>query len=133
MNGAHLSREDLNSKTGRIIEAAMRVHTLLGPGLLESAYQLCLAYELRKRGFRVIEQHPVPLIYEDLRIEVAYRADLVVDDVVVVELKAVESLIETHEAQLQTHLNLGAFRVGLLFNFHAIHLRDGIRRRVNAF
>jgi GxxExxY protein len=133
MHGQHLSQQDLNAKTGQIIEAALKVHTRLGPGLLESAYQACLAFELRKRGFNVVEKHPVPLIYDELRVDIAYRADLIVDDAVVVELKAVQKLGETQEAQLQTHLNLGGFRVGLLFNFHELRLKDGIRRRVNNF
>ena len=131
MHGSHLSRAQLNSKTREIIAAAMKVHTVLGPGLLESAYQRCLAYELRKRGFQVVEEYPISLDYDQLHVEVVCRADHVVDDAVVVELKAIERLADTHEAQLQTHLNLGGFRVGLLFNFHETHLKDGIRRRVN--
>jgi GxxExxY protein len=133
MHGEHLSRAELNQKTSQIIEAAFKVHTFLGPGLLESAYQACLIHELRRRGFMVAEQYPISLEYEDLAVAVAYRADGVVDDAVVIELKAVEKLIDKHEAQLQTHLHLGGFRVGLLFNFHEVHLRNGIRRRVNSF
>ena len=123
---------ELNQRTGQVINAAMKVHTTLGPGLLESAYQACLTYELRKRGFAVREEVSIPLFYEEMRLDLAYRADLIVDDAVIVEVKAVEQLIPKHEAQLQTHLKLGHFRVGLLINFHEEHLRDGIRRRVNS-
>jgi GxxExxY protein len=133
MHGEHLSRADLNHRTGLIIKAAMKVHSFLGPGLLESAYQACLAYELRKLGFVVEENVPIPLIYEELRVPIAYRTDLIVDDAVLVELKAIQQALERHEAQLQTQLKLGQYRVGLLINFHEEHLRDGIRRRVNNF
>ena len=133
MTSPTMTPEDLNRRTWQIINASMRVHTVLGPGLLESAYQACLAYELRKRGLHVREEVSIPLYYEEMRLDLAYRADLIVDDAVIVEVKAVESLIPKHEAQLQTHLKLGNFRVGLLINFHEEHLRDGIRRRVNSF
>jgi GxxExxY protein len=133
MHGEHFSRADLNERTGLIIKAAMKVHSFLGPGLLESAYQACLAYELRKLGFTVEENVPIPLIYEELRVPIAYRTDLIVDDAVLVELKAIQQALERHEAQLQTQLTLGQYRVGLLINFHEKHLRDGICRRVNKF
>jgi GxxExxY protein len=127
------TKELLNGITGQIVDAAMKVHTALGPGLLESAYQACLAYELRKRGLRVTTQVPVPVIYEQVQVEIGYRADLLVEERVIVELKAIERLAEVHEAQLQTHLKFGGFKVGLLINFHEHHLKDGIRRRVNSF
>ena len=123
--------EELNRVTGQVVDAAMKVHSHLGPGLLESAYQACLAYELRKRGLKTAVQQPIPIIYEAIQMEVGYRADMLVEDAVIVELKAVEKLIPTHEVQLHTHLKLGGFKVGLLINFHERHLRDGIRRRVN--
>ena len=126
-----LSAEEINRRTGVIIDAAMKVHTILGPGLLESAYQTCLAYELEKRGLDVRAQVSIPLIYEQIRMETGYRADLVVDREIVVELKAVETLARIHEAQLLSNLKMGAFRVGLLINFHEEHLKDGIRRKVN--
>ena len=126
-------RENLNRITGQVIDSAMRVHTVLGPGLLESAYQACLAFELRKRGFRVTTQVPVPITYEQVQVEVGYRVDLLVEECVIVELKAIEKLAEVHEAQLQTRLRFGGFKVGLLINFHEHHLKDGIRRRVNNF
>jgi GxxExxY protein len=101
--------------------------------LLESAYQSCLAYELRRRGFTVDENVAIPLEYEELRIPVAYRTDMVVNQSVIVELKATRQITEVHEAQLLTQLAQGGYRVGLLINFHALRLKDGIRRRVNAF
>jgi GxxExxY protein len=125
--------DELNTLTGQIIESAMRVHSRLGPGLLESAYKACLAYELRKRGLAVVLELAVPVVYDEVRIDVGYRADMLVNNAVIVELKAVEKFAEVHEAQLLTHLKLGGFRVGLLINFSERHLRDGIRRRVNSF
>ncbi len=117
--------------TGRIIEAAMRVHSALGPGLLESAYEACLVYELRKAGFRVEAQVPLPVVYEDVRLDAGYRLDLVVEGRVIVELKAVEAIAPIHQAQLLWYLKLSGLKVGLLINFHVVHLRDGIERMVN--
>jgi GxxExxY protein len=133
MRNDDTTREQLNHITGQIVDGAMKVHTALGPGLLESAYQACLAFELRKRGLRVSTQVPVPIVYEQVQVEVGYRTDLLVEERVIVELKAIEKLAEVHEAQLQTHLKFGGFRVGLLINFNEHHLKDGIRRRVNNF
>jgi GxxExxY protein len=95
---------------------------------MESAYEACMAYELRKRGLRVATQLALPVVYADVRIELGYRVDLLVDDVVVVELKTVSKLLPIHEAQLLSYLRLGAYRVGLLINFHTLHLKDGIKR-----
>jgi GxxExxY protein len=133
MRNDKTTREQLNHITGQIVDGAMKVHTALGPGLLESAYQACLAFELRKRGLRVSTQVPVPVIYEQVQVEVGYRTDLLVEERVIVELKAIEQLAKVHEAQLQTHLKFGGFSVGLLINFNEQHLKDGIRRRVNNF
>ncbi len=119
--------------TSEIISAAMRVHTLMGPGLLESAYEACLAYELRKRGFRVETQVPVPITYDGVELEVGYRIDMLVNDKVIVELKTVTKLILVHHAQLLSHLRLKHLRIGLLINFHELHLRDGIKRVLNGF
>jgi GxxExxY protein len=116
-----------------VVDAAMKVHSALGPGLLESAYEACLAYELRTRGRRVLIQHPVPVEYRGISLEVGYRVDLLVDDVVVVELKAASKLLPIHEAQLLSYLKLSHRRVGLLINFHVPRLKDGIRRIVNNF
>lgn len=121
----------LNDITGEIVDAAMAVHTALGPGLLESAYRTCLAIELVKRGLKVRTEIPVSFVYEGVEIENAYRIDMLVNDCVIVETKAVSKLIGIHEAQLLSHLRLADKRVGLLLNFHEAHLRDGIRRLVN--
>ena len=113
------------------MEAAFKVHTLLGPGLLESVYEVALAYELRKVGFSVERQVPIPIICDDLRFEVGFRADLVVNDSVTVELKSVEALTKVHSKQLLTQLRLSKERLGLLLNFSSLRLRDGIVRVVN--
>lgn len=123
--------DEINDRSGQVVDAAMRVHSALGPGLLEGAYEACLARELRQRGLRVLAQVPLPVVYEGARIELGYRADLLVDDAVVVELKAVAKLLPIHEAQLLSYLKLSGHRVGLLINFHALHLKDGIKRMVN--
>jgi GxxExxY protein len=113
-----------------IIGAAIRMHSALGPGLLESAYEACLAYELAKQGFRVQAQVTVPLKYEELSIEAAYRADLLVENLVVVELKVVDALLPVHRSQLLSYLRLGGFKLGYLLNFNVDHMRDGITRMV---
>ena len=128
-----LTNDEINQRTGIIVDAAMKVHTFLGPGLLESSYEMCLAHELVSRGFAVTTQYPIRLEYERLRVEVAYRADMLVDGAILVELKAVEKIAPIHEAQLLSYLKLTGFRVGLLINFHELKLKDGIRRRVNNF
>jgi len=120
-----------NEVSGQIVDAAMRVHTALGPGLLESAYEGCLTYELRKRGLKVAAQVGLPVVYEGVNIDVGYRIDLLVDDLVIVELKAVDKLAPIHEAQLLTYLKLSGKRLGLLINFNVLHLKDGIKRMVN--
>jgi len=120
----------VNTVTETIIAAAMRVHTALGPGLLESAYQLCLAHELRKSGFHVQTEVPLPVVYDGVRIDAGYRIDLIVNQLVVVELKCVERIAAVHEAQILSYLKLSGKPVGLLINFHVRHLRDGIRRFV---
>jgi GxxExxY protein len=124
---------DVNWVTGQIIDAAMKVHTALGPGLLESAYQACLAYELRKRNINFKVQLELPVIYDGQRIDVSYRLDLLVEDLVVVEIKAVEQVIPVHKAQLLSYLKLGTKKVGLLLNFNVVHMKDGIMRMVNEF
>jgi GxxExxY protein len=126
---AHKCKER-DVRTGQVVDAAMTVHSALGPGLLESAYEACLAYELRARGLRVLAQVPLPVVYRAVRIEVGYRLDLLVDGAVVVELKTVAKLLPIHEAQLLSYLRLSGIRVGLLINFHVPRLRDGIKRMV---
>ena len=118
--------------TDLILGAAFRVHTELGPGLLESAYKACLVYELQKAGLQVETEVPVPMIYDQTQLlDVGYRIDILVEKEVVLEIKAVEALAPVHGAQLVSYLKLAKRRVGLLINFNVVHLKDGIRRRVN--
>jgi GxxExxY protein len=124
---------DIDLVAREIVDSAIRVHTRLGPGLLESAYEACVEYELGKRSLRVQKQVPMPIHYDGLRLDIGYRLDLLVEDAVVVELKSVQQLLPIHTAQLLSYLRAGDFRVGLLVNFHAIHLRDGIKRIVNRY
>jgi GxxExxY protein len=121
----------INEVSGQIVDAAMKVHTALGPGLLESAYEGCLLHELRKRGLRVEKQVALPVVYDGVQIDVGYRIDLLVEDLVIVELKSVEALAPIHEAQLLTYLKLSDKRLGLLINFNVLHVKDGVKRRVN--
>ena len=114
-----------------IIAAAMKVHSAVGPGLLESAYETCLTYELEKQRVPVRRQVLVPIRYEDLTIDNGYRIDLLVSDQVVVELKAIEAILPVHRGQLLSYLKLGGFKLGYLLNFHVAHMRDGIVRMVN--
>jgi GxxExxY protein len=123
----------LNAITEQIIGAAMEVHRSIGPGLLESAYEACLAYELRQRGFRVDQQKPLPVVYKGVQLDCGYRLDMVVNECVIVEIKAVERLTTVHDAQLLSYLRLLDCRVGLLLNFHCTMLKNGIRRIVNDF
>ena len=109
----------------------MKVHTHLGPGLLESAYQACLAYELRKRGLEVQTQVELPIVYDEIKIDVGYRVDLLVAGALLVEIKAVSRIQLIHEAQLLSYLKLGGFWAGLLINFHVPRLKDGIKRMVD--
>jgi GxxExxY protein len=118
----------VNQVTRAIIGCAMKVHSILGPGLLESAYEACLAYELRKAGFEVKCQVELPVVYDGVRLDVGYRIDLLVNDNVVVELKCVEQITPLHEAQIISYLKLSKKRVGLLINFHVLHLKSGIKR-----
>jgi GxxExxY protein len=115
----------------RIIGAAIKVHSIVGPGLLESAYETCLLYELERQDISVRRQVLIPIRYEDLTIDNGYRVDLLVGDQVVVELKAVEAILPVHRGQLLSYLKLGNFRLGYLLNFNVAHLRDGIVRMVN--
>jgi GxxExxY protein len=119
--------------TSQIIGAAITVHRKLGPGMLESAYEACLVYELEKLGLRAERQKAVPLVYETVKLECGFRADQVVERQVVVELKCKEALHPVDEAQLLSHLRLLNIPVGLLINFHVVLLRDGIRRMVNDY
>lgn len=123
--------EKLNRIGERILDCAIRVHTALGPGLLESAYEACLAHEITKAGLRIERQRLLPLRYDGLEIDQGYRVDLLVDGQVVVELKSVEQITPVHVAQVISYLKLGDFRLGYLLNFNVARMRDGIRRLVN--
>ena len=122
---------NINLVSGHVVDAAMQVHSVLGPGLLEAAYQVCLAHELRKRGLGVRREVPVCLRYDGIKLDQAYRIDVLVEECVVVEAKAVAKIAAIHEALLLSQLKLGQYRVGLLINFNVVHLRDGIVRKVN--
>lgn len=108
----------INQITHEILDSAYKVHTALGPGLLESAYRECLAYELRKKGLKVEEEKPIPLIYEEVKLDCGYRLDLLVESKVVVELKTVESFTDVHFAQVLTYLRFSGNHIGLLINFN---------------
>jgi len=121
---------DVNEITEQIIGAAIEIHRVLGPGLLESAYEEFLSHELKLRGVPFERQRPLPVEYKGIKLECGYRLDLLVEDTVVVEVKAVEAIEPIHEAQLLTYLRIGGWRVGLLMNFNVPVLKTGIRRRV---
>jgi GxxExxY protein len=123
----------LDQITRQIIGAAIEVHKAVGPGLLESAYQACLAYEVLQRGLKAEEQVPLPVLYKDVRLDCGYRMDLLVEDSVIVEIKAVERLCPIHDAQLLSYLRIAHKQVGLLINFYIRVLKDGVKRIVNEF
>jgi GxxExxY protein len=115
----------------KVIDCSFRVHTKLGPGFLESSYEECLAFELRKIGLKVEKQKPMPLVYDDVKLDIGYRIDLLVETLVIVEIKAVEALNDVHLAQILTYLRLSDLRLGLLVNFNVGSLKNGIRRVIN--
>lgn len=121
----------LRHLTSEVIQAAIRVHSAMGPGLLESAYRKCLAQDLELRSVAVESEVPVPVTHEGCAVDVGYRIDLLVEKQVVIELKTVPKLLPVHHAQLLSYLRLGHYPVGLLINFHVSRLRDGLRRVVN--
>ena len=120
-----------NDLAKQIVDAAYRIHTSLGPGLLESAYEAVLAFELDHRGLRVTRQQVVPILYQGRRVETGFRADLIVQDLVIVEIKSVEAVAAIHKKQLLTHLRLAGKRLGLLINFNVVLIKDGITRIAN--
>jgi GxxExxY protein len=122
---------EVNEITGQIVDASMKIHSALGPGLLESAYEACLIYELKKRGLIARNQVPLPVYYEEVIIEVGYRIDVLVAESVIVELKSVDQIAPIHKAQLLSYLKLSGKKVGLLINFNVEHLKNGITRMVN--
>ena len=119
--------------TQKVIGCAMRVHSGLGPGLLESAYRECLFFELERAGFFVEKEKPMPLVYTEVKLDCGYRIDLIVERQLILEIKSVEKLNDVHLAQLLTFLKLADCRLGFLINFNVLHLRDGIKRVVNRY
>jgi GxxExxY protein len=124
---------EMNELTAAIIGAAIEVHKRLGPGILESAYRVCLAYELCMRGFTIDEEQPVPVVYDEIKLDCGFRADIVVNRLVVVELKAKSAIHPVDKAQVLSHLRLMKLRVGLLINFHEEKLIDGVHRISNGY
>lgn len=113
-----------------VVDAAIAVHRILGPGLLESTYEVCLAHELEKRGHTVLRQTALPVVYDEIKLEAGYRVDLIVDGTVIIEVKSVEALAPVHEAQILTYLRLSGRRLGFLVNFNVALLKQGLRRMV---
>ena len=126
-----ISSARVNQVSGAVVDAALKVHSTLGPGLLESAYAACLAHELSKRGHRVDTQVGLPVVYDGEKLDLGYRIDLLVENLVIVEVKCVEAIHPVHEAQLLSYLRLSGKNVGLLINFYVVHLRAGIKRMVD--
>lgn len=123
MDIEHVGRE--------IIDSGMKVHSAFGPGVYESVYKACLIYELRKRGLQVATEVSIPVIYDGVRLDAKFRVDLIVENCVIVELKAVERILDVHDAQLLSHLKLTGHKLGFRINFNVVHLKDGIKRMVN--
>jgi len=121
----------INEISGQIVDAAIKVHSKLGPGMLESVYETVLAYELRKRGLHVQRQLPIPIVYDDVHFDEGFRLDLLVEDQVIIELKSVEEINRVHKKQLLTYLRLYDKRLGLLLNFNVDLMKDGITRIAN--
>jgi GxxExxY protein len=120
-----------NEISNRIIAAAIEVHKNLGPGLLESAYKECLYYKLSQQGLQVVKEKPMPLIFENVKLDCGYRIDILVENKVLIEIKSVDALNDIHLAQVLTYLKLGNFKLGLLINFNVVSLKAGIKRVVN--
>ena len=119
-----------NEVSHNIITAAMKVHSALGPGLLESTYEACLAHELRKAGLTVVTQVGLPVVYDGIKLDLGYRIDMLVNDLVVVELKSVEEISRVHVAQVLSYMKLSKKQLGLIINFNVLRLKDGIKRLV---
>lgn len=128
-----LEQQKINQITEKIIGCAISVHRFLGPGLLESAYEECLCYELTQANLKFERQVPLPVIYKDVKLDCGYRMDVVVEDLIIVEIKAVERILPVHEAQLLSYLKLHNKKLGLLLNFHVSVLKNGMKRIANNF
>lgn len=125
--------EELDRLTNAIIGAAISVHRELGPGLLESAYEACLDFELTEKGFQVERQKPLSVVYRGVQLDCGYRLDLLIENRIILELKTVEKLLPIHDAQLLSYLKLAQKKVGLLINFHSLKVKDGVKRLVNNY
>ena len=131
MSGVSTKRSrTANEVSGVVIDCALHVHTVLGPGLLESTYEACLSQELKKAGLQVLTQVALPVIYDGVKLEVGYRIDLLVEDLVIIEVKSIESIAPIHQAQILSYLKLSGKSLGLLINFNVVHLKEGIKRFV---
>jgi len=128
--GLALSKLTAHEISHAVISAALKVHSALGPGLLESAYEACLAHELRKAGFKVETQIGLPIVYDGIKLDLGYRIDMLVNDLVVVELKSVEEISRIHIAQVLSYMKLSNKQLGLIINFNVLRLKDGIKRLV---
>jgi GxxExxY protein len=129
--GGKMSKYNLNDLSAAVVDSAIQVHRALGPGLLESAYEACLVYELRKHALSVQSQVGLPVVYDEVKLEVGYRIDLLVENQIIVELKAIAAIQPIHEAQLLSYLKLSNLKIGLLLNFNVKLMKDGIKRIVN--
>jgi GxxExxY protein len=121
---------EFDTITPKIIGCAIEVHRLLGPGLLESVYEECMAFELSRRGFRVERQKPIPVCYKEIKLDCGFRLDMLVEDAVIIELKSVDQLIPVHQAQILTYLKFSKVRIGLLINFNVPVLKSGLKRYI---
>lgn len=119
---------DLEKIFKTILDCSFKVHTALGPGLLESSYEECLFYEIKQRGLKVFKQKPLPLIYNEVKLDIGYRVDLLVENCIIVEIKSIETLADIHLAQILTYMKLSECKLGLLVNFNVQHLKNGIKR-----
>jgi GxxExxY protein len=122
---------DIENIAKQIVDAALKVHTALGPGLLESAYQACLAHELRQRNLKVECELPQFILYDGIKVDAAYRLDMLVEDSVIIENKTVDAILPIHRAQLFTYLKLHGCKLGFILNWKVVHMREGIKRMVN--
>jgi len=128
--GQGISSEKMEAIAKAVVDAAYKVHTTLGPGLLESVYEVCLLHELMKRGFRVERSVAVPVMYDNVEIQKAFEIDLLVEGCIIVELKSIEVILQKHKSQLLTYLKLAGCRLGFLINFNEALIRDGIHRKI---
>ena len=122
---------DINNISGEIVDSAIKIHKILGPGLLENAYEACMIHELESKGLDTESQVTLPIVYEDVKIDLGYRIDLLVNEKVIVELKSVEKVIPIYEAQILSYLKLSNIKLGLLINFNVTRMKDGIKRFAN--